>query len=144
MARLRPYLVRSTYDWIVDHELTPYIVVDAEHELAEVPYEYVKRGRIVLNISPQSISGLHLDDDFLSFHASFSGKDWHILVPIEAIISLYAKENGQGIYAREDYPLGMYVNEGDSLEDSDPNPDIKKSQNTTSAKPKKGFLKVVK
>lgn len=115
MARLRPYLVRATYDWLVDHNLTPYFLVDAEQDGVEVPWEYVEDGKIVLNAAPIAIRNLQLENDFVGFEASFSGKTWQIFFPVEATLALYARETGQGIYAREE-GLGMLVNEGEADE----------------------------
>lgn len=121
MARLRPYLVRAVYDWVVDHQLTPYILVDAEFEGVEVPGEYVENGKIVLNVSPMAVRNFQIENTFLGFEASFSGQAWQIFVPTEAILAMYCRENGQGVYARDD-GLGMLVNEGEEGENPDPNP----------------------
>ena len=60
MTSSRPYLIRAIYDWILDNQLTPYILVNAEHSGVEIPLEYVTAGRVVLNISPESILRLFL------------------------------------------------------------------------------------
>ena len=135
MARLRPYLVRATYEWIIDHELTPYILVDANQENVEVPWEYVENGKIVLNASPMAIRNLQLENDFVSFEASFGGAAWQIFIPGDALLAVYARESGQGVYAREE-GHGMLVNEGESGDDLDPAP-----QDTG---PQKGGLRLVK
>lgn len=98
----RPYLIRAIYDWIVDNDLTPYMVIDANCEGAQVPLEYVEEGKIVLNISPDACRGLHLDNDRIIFTAKFSGTAIQVFVPPMAVIALYAKENGKGMFFRAD------------------------------------------
>ena len=120
MARLRPYLVRATYEWLVDHEFTPYFLVDAEMDNVEVPTEYIEEGKIVLNIAPAAVHNLQLENDFVSFEASFSGEAQEVYFPIAAVLAVYAPETGQGLYARED-DLGMLVNEGED-DELDPTP----------------------
>jgi stringent starvation protein B len=121
MARLRQFLLQSSYDWIVEHSFTPYLLVDAEQEGVQVPLEYVDEGQIVLNIDPIAVQHLVIDSELVQFEASFSGQAWTIMVPLDAVLALYANETGQGIYARED-GFGMLVNEGESLEELDPAP----------------------
>jgi len=135
MSRLRPYLVRATYEWIVDHDLTPYILVDADQDNVEVPWEYVENGKIVLNAAPMAIRNLQLENDFVSFEARFSGTTWPIFIPGSAVLSVYARESGHGVYAREK-GHGMLVNEGESNDDLDPTPQ--------STSPKKSGLRLVK
>lgn len=150
MARLRPYLVRSAYEWLVEHDLTPYFLVDAEIEGVEIPWEYVEEGKIVLNAAPIAIRNLQLENDFVGFEASFSGQTWQIFFPVEALLAVYARETGQGIYAREE-GLGMLVNEGEA-DELDPKPPEDQSKQESGAKetPKakkgkgKGSLKLVK
>lgn len=120
MARLRSFLAKATYDWIVDHNLTPYLLVDAMGEGVEVPQDYVDEGRIVLNISPMAVRNLQIESRYLSFEASFSGEAWQVYVPMEFLLGLYARENSQGIYARDEGGLGMIVNEGEEGENPDP------------------------
>ena len=67
MTANRPYLIRAIYDWIVDNELTPYLLVNADYPGVEVPQEHVNAGRIVLNISPKACRGLHLENDKILF-----------------------------------------------------------------------------
>ena len=150
MARLRPYLIRSTYEWLVEHDLTPYFLVDAEIEGVEVPWEYVEEGKIVLNAAPIAIRNLQLENDFIGFEASFSGQTWQIFSPVEALLAVYARETGQGIYAREE-GLGMLVNEGETDElDPRPQEDQDKKESETKEMPKdkkskgRGGLKLVK
>ncbi|MFI4962243.1 MAG: ClpXP protease specificity-enhancing factor [Legionellales bacterium] len=97
MTSNKPYLIRSFYDWIVDNQLTPYIMVDATYPGIQIPIEHVRQGRIVLNISPAATRGLLLENDRIVFTARFSGKTEQIFVIPNAVLEIYAKENGRGI-----------------------------------------------
>jgi stringent starvation protein B len=103
MTSLKPYLIRSIYEWIVDNDLTPHLLVDAENIDAVLPQEFIEDGKIVLNIKPQAIQGLSLGNDFIEFNARFSGKPLHIVTPVTAVLAIYARENGKGmVFDRED------------------------------------------
>lgn len=97
MTPLKPYLIRSIYEWIADNQLTPYLLVNAEHPAALVPREFVEDGRIVLNVRPEAVQGLSLGNDAIEFNARFGGVARRIYVPIRAVLAIYAKENGQGM-----------------------------------------------
>ncbi|MFI4918331.1 MAG: ClpXP protease specificity-enhancing factor [Legionellales bacterium] len=97
MTSNKPYLIRSFYDWIVDNNLTPYIIVDATYPGIQVPQEHIQQGRIVLNISPTATRGLLLENDRIVFAARFSGQTEQIFVTPKAVLEIYAKENGRGI-----------------------------------------------
>jgi stringent starvation protein B len=103
MTSLKPYLIRSIYEWIVDNDLTPHLLVDAENSLAILPQQFIEDGKIVLNIKPQAVQGLTLGNEEIQFNARFSGKPMHIVTPIAAVMAIYAKENGKGmIFDQED------------------------------------------
>ena len=97
MTSNKPYLIRAMYDWIVDNNLTPYLLVNTEYSGAYVPATHVKDKRIVLNISPQACRGLHLDNHRIVFTARFSGHAEQISLIPNAIMAIYAKENGKGM-----------------------------------------------
>lgn len=92
----KPYLLRAIYEWCTDNGYTPYLaaVVDAN---TRVPTQFVKNGEIVLNISFEATSGLKLDNDSVHFNARFGGVARDVLVPVENVIAIYARENGQGM-----------------------------------------------
>jgi stringent starvation protein B len=103
MTSLKPYLIRSIYEWIVDNDMTPHLLVDAENSLAILPQQFIEDGKIVLNIKPQAVQGLTLGNEEIQFNARFSGKPMHIVTPIAAVMAIYAKENGKGmIFDQED------------------------------------------
>ena len=97
MTSLKPYLIRSIYEWIVDNNLTPHLLVDADHSAAILPVDFIEDGKIVLNIRPEAIHGLLLGNENVEFNARFSGRPTHIVAPIPAILAIYAKENGKGM-----------------------------------------------
>ena len=106
MTSNRPYLIRAIYDWIIDNNLTPYLLVSADYPNVQLPLDYVKEGRIVLNISPQACRGLHLNHDRIVFTARFSGKSEQIVVFPSAVLAIYAKENGAGMeFGLEEPPI---------------------------------------
>lgn len=102
MTSNKPYLIRAVYDWIVDNNLTPYILVNAEYPGIQVPREHVNGGRIVLNISPKACRGLHLENDRIVFTARFSGHSVQIFVSPSSVLAIYAKENGKGMEFAEE------------------------------------------
>lgn len=103
MTSNKPYFIRAVYEWIVDNELTPYLLVDAEHPNVEVPQDFVNAGRIILNISPKACRGLHLENDKVVFTARFSGQTFQIYVDPNAVLAIYAKENGRGMEFGPEY-----------------------------------------
>lgn len=105
MTPNRPYLLRAFFDWIVDNDCTPHIIVDAHHPMVAVPQEFVKDGQIVLNIAPRAVTNLSLDGDDVQFSARFNGMPVDIYVPISGVLGIYAQENGQGmVFDKEDSP----------------------------------------
>jgi stringent starvation protein B len=92
----RPYLIRALYDWCTDNGLTPYVAVLVDDSV-QVPREYVKNGEIVLNISFDATSSLKLGNEFIEFKARFAGSAREIMVPVNRVIAIYARENGQGM-----------------------------------------------
>ena len=97
MTSSRPYLVRAIHEWIVDNSLTPQLIVDAEAEGVQVPTDYVRDGKIELNISSTAVRELLLDNDWVSFSARFAGKPFDIRIPMRTVVAVYAAENGVGM-----------------------------------------------
>jgi stringent starvation protein B len=92
----RPYLIRALHEWCVDNGFTPYVAVYVAAGV-QVPMEYVKNNEIVLNIGVDATSGLELGNEFVSFKARFGGVAREILVPVDHVVAIYARENGQGM-----------------------------------------------
>ena len=105
MTSNRPYLLRAMYDWLVDNDCTPHIVVNAYHSGVSVPQQYVSKGQIVLNIAPRAITNFVMDNEAVAFTTRFGGVPTEIFVPTMAILGIYARENGQGMmFPEEDIP----------------------------------------
>ncbi|WP_298834553.1 ClpXP protease specificity-enhancing factor [uncultured Piscinibacter sp.] len=92
----RPYLIRALHDWCTDNGFTPYIAVFVDAAV-QVPMEYVKNNEIVLNVGFEATSALKLGNDFIEFKARFGGTSREIVVPVDHVIAIYARENGQGM-----------------------------------------------
>lgn len=97
MNSSRPYLLRALYEWIVDNDCTPHLLVDAEHPQARVPDGYAQDGQIVLNVSPSAVRHLHMDNEGISFESRFGGVPHSLYLPSGSILAIYARENGQGM-----------------------------------------------
>lgn len=97
MTSNRPYLIRALYEWLVDNDLTPYLLVDANRDSVHVPSRYVEEGRIVLNVSPSAVRDLTLGNELIAFEARFGGSAFAISLPPDAVLGVYARENGKGM-----------------------------------------------
>ena len=97
MTPSRPYLIRALYEWILENECTPYIMVNAFEDGVEVPQEHVKDGQIILNISPNAVQNLSIRNEAIDFDGRFGGIPKKVYVPVGAVTVIYAKENGQGM-----------------------------------------------
>ncbi|HEY9030599.1 MAG TPA: ClpXP protease specificity-enhancing factor [Kangiella sp.] len=113
---LQPYLLIAYYEWILDNEWTPQILVDTSHPEVEVPLQFANDGKIVLNIAPTAVANFELNHDYVSFNARFSGQSLSLYIPTHSIIAIYARENDQGIM----FSANMYGDDtyGDAESDS--------------------------
>ena len=140
MTSSRPYMVRAIYEWIVDNDCTPYILVDAMSDGVRVPQQHVQNGQIVLNISPTAVASLMIGNDWIEFSGRFAGVAQDIRVPIAAVLGIYARENGQGmLFDAEDPGAPPPPTGGD--DDSTSGQDKQDKKSPSGAKPN---LKVVK
>lgn len=105
LAGTRPYFIRAVNEWIVDQGWTPHLMVDATWPGAEVPQAFIEDGRIVLNIRPSAVRDLVLGNEWISFSARFTGVTHALFVPVGAVLGVYARENGEGLFFDADeYP----------------------------------------
>lgn len=105
MTSNKPYLLRAMHEWISDNTMTPYLLVDAGMNGVVVPPQAVKDGKVVLNLSLQAVTALSLGNDLVSFRARFSGVAQPVSVPMDAVLAVYAQENGQGLmFSADDTP----------------------------------------
>jgi len=142
----RPYLLRAYYDWLLDNNFTPYLVVDATYYGVDVPQDYVKDGQIVLNLSPSAVGNLALGNEAVEFSARFQGIPRSLYIPMGAIIAIYARENGDGVmFEPESYydeletsaePIQSVAKKSKDLSD--------KPKNTSSSAKSASHLRIVK
>ena len=133
MSSNRPYLLRALYEWIGDNDMTPHLLVDATREGVVVPLSGIKDGRVVLNIAARAVSQLELGNRDIRFLARFGGVSQSVIVPVTAVLAIYAQETGQGMMLPED---GGMLPPDDSPDDTpEPGSDAPK---------KGGHLRVVK
>jgi len=92
----RPYLLRALHEWCTDNGYTPYVAV-AVDETVQVPMEFVKKGEIVLNVGYDATAGMKLGNEFIEFKARFGGVPREIIIPVNRVMAIYARENGQGM-----------------------------------------------
>ena len=97
MTSSRPYLIRALYDWIVDNDCTPHLLVNAEYPDVQVPTDFVSDGQIVLNVAPGAVRNLQMSNDAVSFDGRFGGMPHSLQLPCAAVMAIYARENGQGM-----------------------------------------------
>ncbi len=97
----RPYLLRAMHEWMSDNAQTPHVVVDAESADVDVPRQYIKGGKIILNLSHAATSALKLGNEWIEFNARFDGVTRHVKVPVKAVLGIYARETGQGMIFSE-------------------------------------------
>ena len=96
IASTKPYLIRALHEWCSDQGFTPYIVVTVRDKM-QVPMEYVKNGEIVLNVSYNATRNVTLGNDYITFSARFNGVSREVVIPVGAVVSIFAKENGEGM-----------------------------------------------
>jgi stringent starvation protein B len=137
MTSNRPYLIRAIYDWIIDNGMTPHLMVDAEHPSSIVPLEFADEGRIVLNVAPHAVHGFHIGNDLIRFSARFGGQPFAIELAPQAVLGLFARENGQGmLFPEEELPADNDSSAGD--------PGPGEDDNDAPKKPSRPNLRVIK
>lgn len=135
MTSNRPYLIRALYEWLLDNDLTPHLLVDADFEGVQVPGQFVEDGRIVLNVNPSAVINLVMTNELISFNARFGGTETDVFIPPLAVLGIYARENGRGM---------LFPDEGEDI-DSSADGDGPDDDNSPPTPPKgRPALKVVK
>ncbi|MBV1909231.1 MAG: ClpXP protease specificity-enhancing factor [Kangiellaceae bacterium] len=135
----KPYLFRAIYEWILDNEGTPFLLVDANQPNVQIPFEHVKDGQIILNASPSAIQNWFADNDAISFNTRFSGKPLQIYIPISALLAIYAQENSLGMAFPEAVEQSNHP-----LEDEKDSQVQSKDNEKSKKKSKVSHLKVIK
>jgi stringent starvation protein B len=100
----RPYLLRAMHEWMTDNNQTPHLVVDAAIEGVVVPRQYVRDGKIVLNVGYAATAGLVIKNEAINFSARFGGTAFEVYLPVHAVLGIYARETGQGMIFSDDEP----------------------------------------
>ena len=136
MTSHRPYLLRALNDWIADNGMTPHLLVDATRPGVQVPAQAVSDGKVVLNIAERAVARLLIDNDTVSFTARFGGVSHPVVVPISAVLAIYARETGQGMALPED-PSGPH-------DEPPPPPSDATPDQTHGTPPRRGHLRVIK
>jgi len=137
----RPYLLRAYYDWLMDNQLTPHVVVDAFVPGTQVPQQYVKDGQIVLNITAGAVINLHIDNESIVFSARFGGVPQQVILPMASIVAIYARENGAGTVFEQEEAYQLEVEPADSslsIVDDSPVDKAEDEQQQEPVKAKKG------
>ncbi|WP_396269012.1 ClpXP protease specificity-enhancing factor [Ideonella sp.] len=116
----RPYLIRALHDWCTDNGFTPYLAVHVGPGV-QVPMEYVKNNEIVLNAGFEATSGMKLGNEFIEFKARFGGVAREIVVPVDHVVAIYARENGQGMA----FPMPVEAAEAVLSEEATPKPGLR-------------------
>jgi len=117
MTSNRPYIIRALYEWILDNNCTPHILVSTEYAGVQIPRGFAKNGQITLNLSPSAVRGLHVDNEALSFEGRFAGVAHRLYIPVGAVLAIYAREDGQGMAFNQE--------PGAPSTDEDPPPDTR-------------------
>ena len=122
MTPNRPYLIRAINEWLLDNQCTPHLLVNAEAPGVDVPHQYIQDGKIVLNIGPNAVEGLRVTNEDVTFLARFSGVSQLVSLPVNAVLAIYAKENGRGMMFNEENDSGP---EPDAPDDKPSRPSLK-------------------
>lgn len=119
MKSSRPYLARALYEWLLDNELTPYLVVDATQPGVEIPRQFVQNGQIVLNVAPTAVRDLFMENQAIGFSARFGGQPMQVMIPTPALIAIYARENGAGMVFGHEPELGSAEFDDEESDDAE-------------------------
>ena len=131
MTSNKPYLIRALYEWLVDNDATPYIMVNSNYPGVQIPAGIDKDGQVVLNIATRAVQSLVIENTHIAFSARFGGQAQDIYIPIQSVMAIYSMEDGEGM---------MFADEGvveGAADSGAPDSDAKK-------KPGKPGLKIVK
>lgn len=144
MTPRRPYLLRALLDWILDNQQTPYLLVQVD-ETVTVPTSFVQNGRIVLNLAPMAIRNLVLSNEEITFDGRFSGQNFLVHIPIQAVLAIYAKESGEGMLFELEYVKADSAGQAPALrETSAPEIETRDGARKSPSRAEGSHLKIVK
>jgi len=147
MTSHRPYLLRALYEWIADNGMTPHLLVDATRPGVRVPPHTVRDGKVVLNIAERAVAHLSMDNDAVAFTARFGGVSHAVVVPVDAVLAIYARETGQGMALPEEEraPSSADAAGPDAPDAADATPDGDDTPPPDAPPPRRGpHLRIVK
>ncbi|WP_024872407.1 ClpXP protease specificity-enhancing factor [Tolumonas lignilytica] len=130
MTPTRPYLLRAFYEWLLDNDMTPHLLVDANARMVQVPQQYARDGQIVLNIAPQAVVAFTMDNEAVSFNARFGGVPQQVYIPMAAVLAIHSRENGAGTFfppepayaAWQEEKVAASSEDKSAVDDDDPQP----------------------
>jgi len=131
----RPYLIRAIREWAMDNGLTPQLLVDAGVDGIVIPEDHIRDGKIVLNVHSQAVKALELGNEFITFSARFGGTSHAIKLPIQSVLAVFARENGQGMFFQEEETQHQIEQSAGDSEESPPN--------VQSSGPRRPYLRLV-
>lgn len=140
MKSSRPYLLRGLYEWMLDNDATPHLLVEEGRQGVMVPSGYSHDGMLVLSVSPSAVQGLEMTNDYVSFSARFGGKPHDVWIPMAAVKGIFSKETGEGMQFMTE--PGEPPAEVEMDEPEPPTPGAKPGG--SSAGPQRSGLRVVK
>lgn len=143
-ASSRPYLLRAIYEWLLDNNLTPHIVIATDMPGVEVPSSHIENGQLVLNISPDACRELLMGDEEVTFSARFNGASRQIRLPVDAVSAIYARENNQGMVFGQEPRLAVAADALVKMPKAKDQPALDTKTTSKAASKKVSHLKVIK
>jgi stringent starvation protein B len=144
MTSHRPYLLRALWEWIADNGMTPHLLVDATRPGVRVPAHTIKDGKVVLNIADRAVARLEMGNEAVSFSARFAGASHSVVVPVAAILAIYARETGQGMALPEEMGATPPPQDAQGAEPESPPPDPSPDDDGAPPPRRGAHLRVVK
>ncbi|MDJ0881646.1 MAG: ClpXP protease specificity-enhancing factor [Gammaproteobacteria bacterium] len=133
MTSNKPYLIRALYEWLVDNDATPYILVNSQFPGVEIPAGIDKEGQVVLNIAARAVQGLEMSNEYITFSARFNGISQQLFIPVQSVMAIYSMEDGQGMMFADDAQAEA-GNESVEKEDAKKEPEPSKKPGLTIVK----------
>ncbi|EKP0307842.1 MULTISPECIES: ClpXP protease specificity-enhancing factor [Aeromonas] len=122
MTPSRPYLLRAFFDWLLDNDLTPHLVVNVNIPHVMVPMQFAQDGQIVLNIAPRAVMQFHMDNEAISFSARFGGVSQQVYIPMAAVLAIHARENGVGTLFPPEPGYDIWLEQAEAPVEPEPEP----------------------
>ncbi len=136
MTPQKPYFIRALYEWILDNNSTPYLLVDTTHPNIVAPLEHADdEDRLILNISPTAAHTLVIGNEWVEFSARFGGVPRQIAIPIPAVLAIYARETGHGMgFSADENEEDTETDSEESQSSASPSTDQKQNKRQSTLK----------